>query len=149
MAHAPVNHGENLTVIGAVTTQGVLGTLVFPGSTNGAAFLTFVQQILVPKLRPGQKVFWDGLGAHRMTAAKTAVEATGAIVCQLPPYSPDFSPIELCWSKLKTLVRSAAARTRDDLIDAIAIALGSVTPSDLAAWFRHCGFCSLRDPTSL
>ena len=140
VADAPVNHGQNITVIGAVTTQSVLGTLMFPGSTDGPAFLAFVQHVLVPKLRPGQIVIWDNLGAHRMASVKTMVEAAGAIVCQLPPYSPDFSPIEMAWSKIKTLVRSAAARTREALVDAVAAALARVTSSDLAAWFRHCGF---------
>jgi transposase len=94
----------------------------------------------VPKLRPGQIVIWDNLGAHRMASVTAAVEAAGAVVCQLPPYSPDFSPIEMAWSKIKTLVRSAAARTREALVDAVAAALARVTNSDLAAWFRHCGF---------
>jgi transposase len=141
VADAPVNHGQNITVMGAVTTQGVLGTLMFPGSTDGPALLAFVQQMLVPKLRPGQIVIWDNLGAHRMASVTAAVEAAGAVVCQLPPYSPDFSPIEMAWSKIKTLVRSAAARTREALVDAVAAALARVTKSDLAAWFRHCGFC--------
>lgn len=149
VADAPVNHGENMTVIGAVTHNRVLGTLMFPGSTNGPAFLTFVRAVLAPNLRPGQIVFWDGLGAHRLAAVKAAVEAAGATVCQLPPYSPDFSPIELCWSKVKALVRSAAARTRAALIDAVANALAKVTASDLAAWFRHCGFCPPPDRSPL
>lgn len=140
VADAPVNHGENITVIGAVTTKGVLASLMFPGSTDGPAFLAFVEQSLAPKLRPGQLVFWDGLASHRMASVKAAIEATGARVCQLPPYSPDFSPIELCWSKVKTFVRSIAARTRERLIDAVGWALDRITTADLVAWFRHCGY---------
>lgn len=149
VAHAPVNHGDNETVIGAVTVDGVLGTLMLPGSTDGPAFATFVTRVLVPKLRPGQLVVWDGLGAHRQVAVRDAIEAAGATVWFLPPYSPDFSPIELCWSKVKGLVRTAAARTRDALIAAVGAALARITRDDLVAWFRHCGFCHRRDPTPL
>jgi transposase len=147
VADAPFNHGKNMTIIGAITVDGVLGALMFPGSTDGPAFETYVEKVLVPKLRPGQFVVWDRLGAHRMKSVQTLIENAGASVWFLPPYSPDFSPIELCWSKVKTFVRSAAARTRDTLIEAVGRALDRITAADLAAWFRHCGFCNQLNPT--
>lgn len=149
VADAPFNPGKNMTVIGAVTIDGVLGSLMFPGSTDGPAFETFVEKVLVPKLRPGQLVVWDRLGAHRMKSVQRLIETAGANVCFLPPYSPDFSPIELCWSKVKTFVRAAAARTREILIEAVGKALDRITTADLEAWFRHCGFCNQLDPAPL
>ena len=136
----PVNHGRNVTVLGALSVEGVIGSLAVEGSTTTEVFGAFIEQIVAPRLRPGQIVVLDNLSAHKAPAVQAAIEACGAHLVFLPPYSPDFSPIELCWSKIKTFVRKAAARTREALIDALADALAQVRSSDARNWFAHCGY---------
>jgi len=103
-------------------------------------FLAFVGQVLGPALRPGDVVVMDNLPAHKVAGVREAVEARGARVLYLPPYSPDLSPIERMWSKVKKLLRDAAARTQQALEAAIAKALDAVTSDDARNWFRGCGY---------
>ena len=107
----------------------------------GAAFATYVTEVLVPELRPGDVVVWDNLQPHRQAVVVQAVEAAGATVQRLPPHSPDLTPIEKLWSKAKEELRALAARTVRRVYGAVATALKGVTPQDILGWFRSCGLC--------
>ena len=136
----PGGHWRVTTMIGAVRADGVAAATSVEAATDGPTFLAFVRAALVPTLRPGDVVVMDNLGAHKVKGVREAIEAAGARLLYLPPYSPDLSPIELCWSKVKQFLRSAAARTAEALGDAIAAAFAAVTATDLRNWFRHCGY---------
>jgi len=136
----PANWGENLTMIGALGIAGILAFMTIAGSTDGAVFLAFTRQVLVPRLQPGNIVIMDNLSAHKVRGVREAIEDAGATLVYLPPYSPDFNPIELCWSKIKNSLRSSAARTMAGLEDAVDHALDSITPTNARNWFRHCGY---------
>lgn len=114
--------------------------MVIDGPVNGEIFLAYVQRVLVPALRPGDIVIMDNLGSHKGTAVREAIEAAGAELRFLPPYSPDFNPIENAFSKLKALLRKAAARTRDVLWDAVAHAIDAFTPVECANYFTAAGY---------
>jgi transposase len=137
----PAKRGPNFSVIGAMSPVGVTGALVVQGAVNGALFETFVEQVLAPTLEPGDRVWLDNLSAHQGTGVEALITARGAELKNLPPYSPDLSPIELCWSTFKEKLRQAAARRFKALIKSVKEALESVTPEQACAWFRHCGFC--------
>jgi transposase len=136
----PVNYGANLTIIGALGSAGVAAVMTVEGATDGEVFLVYVKRVLVPTLHAGDIVIMDNLGAHKVDGIKEAIEACGARVLYLPPYSPDLSPIEQCWSKLKTALRAIGARTRRALSRALAHALATISESDALAWFAHCGY---------
>lgn len=136
----PKNYGEDLTMLGALSASGVEALMTVNGATDGEVFLAFVREVLAPTLEPGDVVIWDNLGAHRSAAVRAVVEARGARLLFLPPYSPDMNPIERCWSKMKTFLRAAKARTREALETAIKQSLATVTESDARAWFAHCGY---------
>lgn len=136
----PQNYGENVTMLGALSVAGVEALMTVNGATDGDIFLVFVREMLAPTLHEGDVVIWDNLGAHRSVIVREAVEARGATLLFLPPYSPDMNPIEKCWSKIKTFLRAAKARTRESLEAAIKQALTTVTESDARAWFAHCGY---------
>lgn len=114
--------------------------MVLDGAMDGACFLAYVEQMLVPVLTPGDIVVMDNLPAHKPAGVRRAVEAAGATLCFLPPYSPNFNPIEMAFAKLKALLRKAAARTIPDLIEAIKHAIAKVTPSECASYFDHAGY---------
>jgi len=135
----PVNKGQNMTVLGALSLEGIMAAMTVEGSTDAQVFLTSVKTILVPALRPGQVVFMDNLSAHQVDGVQEAIESVGARLEYLPPYSPDLSPIEKCWSKFKAILRAKAARTRDLLDQAITEALDMITPQDARGSFAHCG----------
>lgn len=143
VADAPVNHGPNVTVLGALSVDGVLASMAVEGATTTEVFTTFIEKVVAPKLRPGNVVVLDNLSAHKAPAVQAAIEARQAHLVFLPPYSPDFSPIELCWSKVKTRVRQLAARTREALIDALGDALARVRATDARNWFAHCGYVDM------
>ncbi len=107
---------------------------------DGVAFLAYVQQILAPTLRPGDIVIMDNLPAHKVSGVREAIEAAGASLRYLPPYSPDFNPIEKAFSKLKALLRKAAERTIDGLWNTIAKALNAFTPDECQNYFKACGY---------
>jgi transposase len=139
-AAAPVNKGKNITILGALSLEGIQAIMTIEGSTDVQVFLTFVQTILVPTLRPGQIVIMDNLSSHKVDGVQDAILAAGARLEYLPSYSPDLSPIEECWSKLKEFLRAKAARTRELLDQAITEALDIITPQDAQGWFAHCGY---------
>jgi len=140
VGQVPRNHGPNVTLIAALDQEGLVGELTITGAMDRLAFDAYVTRILVPALRPGQTVIWDNLSAHKSRTARMWIEAAGCQVVCLPPYSPDFNPIERAFSKLKTFLRQAGARTRADLDQAITAALGTITSQDAAAWFAHCAY---------
>jgi len=110
------------------------------GSTTRAVFEAYVERVLAPSLSPGQVVVLDNLGAHRGGKVRGLVEARGCSLLFMPPYSPDFSPIEEAFSKVKAILRKAAARDRGTLVDAIGLALSAVSKKDARGWFGHCGY---------
>ena len=136
----PSTSSTHYTMVATLGLSGVEAPWLFQGAMNTNTFETYVEQVLVPALRPGDWVVCDNLSAHKSSASRLLIEARGARVIFLPPYSPDLNPIELCWSKVKTALRAAKARTFDSLIDAVADALRSVSPTDIQAWFMHCGY---------
>lgn len=136
----PRNHGRNLSVIGALGLNGMVATMSVEGAVDTAIFNVFVHQVLVPALQPGDVVLLDNLSVHHASGIEQAVGAVHGLVRFLPPYSPDFSPVEPCWSKLKTSLRGAAARTRHRLERALTTALNLIEPENIFGWFRHCGY---------
>jgi transposase len=133
---------ESLTLLSSLRLSGVGPALAFPGATDGSALRTYVQQMLVPALQPGDIVVWDNLQAHKDGEAIRAIEAVGATVEPLPPWSPDLTPIEKFFSKVKTGLRTVAARTAETLIEGMGTVLDQVSPSDILGWFRSCGLCA-------
>jgi transposase len=136
----PHGHWKLLTVLAAITTQGVVAAATVDAATDGDVFRTFVRDALVPALRRGQVVVMDNLAAHKVAGVREMIERAGCRPVYLPPYSPDFSPIENMWSKLKQALRSRAARAVDALSEAVGAALATITTSDCSGYFRHCGY---------
>ena len=136
----PKNHGSNVTLLGSLSCQGLDAVMTIDGPTDTAVFRAYVTEVLVPTLVPGDVVVMDNLGAHKVKGIRDAIEAAGATLLYLPPYSPDWSPIEPCWSKLKTFLRAAKARTRDALDAALKQAIEMITAADARNWFAHCGY---------
>jgi transposase len=138
----PVPHGhwKIVTLTAAVRLGGVGACLAFDGATDAAAFETYVEECLVPTLKPGDVVILDNLSCHKTAEAARLIAAAGAELRFLPPYSPDLNPIERMFSKLKAWLRSAGARTIDGLIEARGDALRAVCPADVSGWFRHSGY---------
>jgi transposase len=136
----PRNYGPNVTVLGALGVTGLEALMTVDGATDGEVFRAFITQVLCPTLTAGDVVVMDNLSAHKVVGIREAIEGCGARVVYLPPYSPDLSPIELCWSKLKTLLRSVGARTREALETAITQIWEQISATDALAWFTHCGY---------
>lgn len=137
---APRNYGTHTSIIGAMGLRGLVAALAVEGAVDAQVFNAYAEQVLGPRLRRGDVVVLDNLTAHRASRIKEVAEARGAQVLWLAPYSPDFNPIEQCWSKIKTYLRGAKARTREQLEEALTAALGLVTKSDIRGWFKHCGY---------
>jgi transposase len=136
----PQNYGQNLTVLAALNHRGLRAAMLIPGATDGEVFRVFVERVLLPELKRGDMVVWDNLGAHKVAGVAEALQAAGVTLYSLPPYSPDYNPIEPAWSKIKTLLRAAGARTRAQLYHALKAALAQVSAQDCRAWFRQCGY---------
>jgi transposase len=136
----PHGHLCTTTLLSAVRLGGPLAAVTIEGATDAEVFATYVQQVLVPELRPGDIVVMDNLAPHKMPRALAAVEAAGAEVWFLPPYSPDLNPIEKMWSKIKAYLRKVKARTEHALNAAISAAFATVTESDIINWFASCGY---------
>jgi len=137
----PRKRGKNQTLIASITLQGAMcESLSIEGATDSELFETYVERLLAPKLCEGQVVVLDALGAHRTARVRDLIEDRGADLLFLPPYSPDLNPIEEAFSKIKSIVRKAGARTREALDEAIGEALKAVSPEDAAGWFAHCGY---------
>ena len=135
----PKNRGKNVTLVGALSwTNGFIAPMTWQGGTDGLTFRTYVEIALVPQLWEGACVVMDNFKSHHVEGIREAIEAAGAKLVYLPPYSPDFSPIENCWSKIKTILRTRAARTYDALNQAISDALDEITYNDIIGWFSHC-----------
>ena len=139
---APVPHGhwKTTTFVGALRLEGITAPMVLDGAMHGAAFLAYVEQLLVPTLKPGDIVVMDNLPAHKPLAVREAIESAGAVLRFLPPYSPDFNPIEMAFSKLKAFLKKTAARTKEDLWKAIASAIDTFTPVECENYFAAAGY---------
>jgi transposase len=135
----PGQRGRHVTMVGALGLVGVVAAMMVEGVVDGAAFLAFVQEGLVPQRHPGQVVLLDHRKAHQVAGVREAIEAVGGRLLYLPPYLPDFSPIEACWSKLKAILRTKAARTLARLWEAITAACAAITSQDAQGWFTHAG----------
>lgn len=140
LSSAPASRWNTTTMIAAIGLNGVHAPFALDGGIDGAAFLIYVEKVLLPTLQGGEIVVLDNLSSHKLPRVAELIESAGAEVWYLPPYSPDFNPIENMWSKVKQVLRSIAARTFDGLVDAIRSAFGRVTTSDLLGWFTHCGY---------
>jgi transposase len=141
----PRNRGKNTTLIASLSLQGMGATMILDGSANAAAFEVYVEQLLAPSLQAGTIVVMDNLRAHQGERVRQAIEAKGCQVLFLPGYSPDLSPIEETFSKLKSFLRRAGARTREALEEAICQALLTVTTQDARGWFGHCGYVPVEE----
>lgn len=139
-SQAPRNRGPNTSLLAAMNTDGLVATMTVEGSTNKEVFLTYLEAVLCPVLRAGQVVIMDNLSVHKNEAVREKIEACGCRLVFLPAYSPDFSPIENAFSKLKGFLRKAKARTQEALEAAITAGLQTIHASDARAWFDHCGF---------
>lgn len=136
----PHGHWKTLTMLGAITVEGVLAAATIDQATNAEVFATFVRDALVPALRPGMVVVMDNLASHKVAGIAELIEGAGCRVEYLPPYSPDLSPIKPVWSKVKQLLRTEEAREVPRLIDAIGEAFARVTPADCYNCFADCGY---------
>ena len=140
LAKAPHGHWRTTTMISSVRLDGTTACMTIEGATDTAVFQAYVRAILAPSLQPGDIVVMDNLGPHKNEHTVKLIEQAGASVRFLPAYSPDLNPIEMMWSKVKALLRTAEARTAEDLQRAIGQALQRVTPQDAAHWFAACGY---------
>jgi transposase len=138
--NVPQNWGRNITMLAALSVAGVEATMTVEGATDTDVFCAYVSEVLSPTLAPCDIVVMDNLSAHKAQRVRELIEARGARLVYLPPYSPDFNPIERCWSKIKTYLRAAKARTSERLDEAIKSAFETVTESDARAWFKHCAY---------
>ena len=138
--HVPQGHWKVLTILGALTRDGMLATMTVEAATDSEVFAAYISQVLVPRLRPGQVVVMDNLQAHKAAGIRELIEAAGCRVRYLPPYSPDLNPIEPAWSKLKTYLRAVKARAQGVLEEAVATGLRTITAQDARGFFAHCGY---------
>jgi len=136
----PYGHWKILSTIAALTVDGMLGFGAFDGATDTETFLAFLSDGLVPHLKPGQVVVLDNLPAHKSPKIDALIESAGARVMRLPPYSPDFNPIEMAISKIKSILRKLARRNLDALFEAIDQAMNQITAQDAFGFIRHCGY---------
>jgi transposase len=139
---APQGHWKVMTAVAAVRLDGLTAPFTIDCPMDGEIFCVYVEQVLVPTLKRGDVVVMDNLSAHKRPQIRWLIEAAGASTLYLPPYSPDFNPIEMIWSKVKGLLRSLAARTIDTLHNAFGRAFAAVTPGDIRGCFRHCGYAT-------
>jgi len=140
LASVPFGHWKTTTFTAGLRLGGLAAPFVLDGPMDGVAFLAYVRQVLLPNLKPGDMVIMDNLPAHKVKGVRDAIEGAGAHLIYLPPYSPDLNPIEKAFSKLKAILRKAAARTLDELWAAIAAALAAFTPKECSNYFAACGY---------
>lgn len=136
----PHGHWQTTTLIAALGIEGVRCSTVVDGAVNGDVFEAFIEQVLVPQLKPGDLVVMDNLSSHKRQRSRELIESAGAELRFLPPYSPDLNPIEMIFAKIKQLLRSLACRTRDTLWQTMQSVLDQITPTDAINCFRHCGY---------
>jgi len=139
-AAVPHGHWKTTTFTAGLRLNGITAPMLLDGPMHGPAFRAYVDQVLVPELKPGDIVIMDNLPAHKVAGVRETIEAAGARLLYLPPYSPDFNPIEMAFSKLKALLRKTAARTVDDLWDAVAQSFDAFTPNECANYFAASGY---------
>jgi transposase len=140
VGHVPKNWGESMTIAAGIGLRGLVAPLLMHGSMNGEVFEAYFEQFVIPELREGDIVVLDNLGAHKLRSVAEMARAVGVQLLFLPPYSPDLNPIELAWSKVKAILRSHAARTYEDLENAVVAAMSAICVEDILGWFRHCGY---------
>lgn len=136
----PGYSGQHYTVIAALGLSEVTATWLLEGAMTRDAFDLYVEQVLAPTLPPDDIVLIDNLNVHKSETARRHIEARGACLAYVPPYSPDLNPIEKCWAKLKAVLRRLKARTFEELVETLAVAFQTITPEDAQAWFAHCGY---------
>lgn len=136
----PGEAGIHSTLLATLGWQGLQAPALLPGALDGSAFEVYIAQVLLPTLHRGDMVLMDNLSSHKNPHIRQLIESVGARLEYLPPYSPDLNPIELCWSKIKTVLRTAKAHTFEALVEALADAFSSVAKQDIEAWFAHCGY---------
>jgi len=136
----PRNRGRVTTMIGAMSTEGIVAMATIEAATDGAVFLAFLDHVLIPVLKRGDILVWDNLGAHKLQAVRARLAAIGVRVVFLPPYSPDLNPIELFWAWLKGIIRRERPRTSSRLDRCIANAMDALSPKFCRNWFRECGY---------
>ena len=146
-AKVPRNRAKNTTLLASMTSEGMGPSLAVEGATTKAVFEAYVEQVLAPSLRPGQVVILDNLSSHKGDRVRELIEERGCSLLFLPPYSPDFSPIEEAFSKIKALLKKSATRTRGALLEAIGRAISAVTPEDAMGYFGHCGYLPAAQPS--
>lgn len=142
VAYAPQGHWKVMTAVAAIRLSGLSAAATMDCPMDGELFQTYLREALLPVLSAGDVVVMDNLASHKHPHVRELIESAGASVLYLPPYSPDFNPIEMIWSKVKRLLRSAAARTIDALHEAFGTAMAAVTPADIFGCFRHCGYAT-------
>jgi transposase len=140
----PHGHWKMISTIAAMNIDGIIASGSFDAATDTELFVTFVREALAPILKPGQVLVMDNLPAHKSTQIDQLIEPTGARVLRLPPYSPDFNPIEMAISKIKTVLRTLARRSVDGLFTGIGEALDSIRPTDALNYIKHCGYATKR-----
>lgn len=145
-ASVPRNRGPNTTLLSSMTVAGMGPSLALEGATTKVVFETYMERVLAPTLESGQIVVLDNLAAHKGRRVEELIEARGCKLLYLPPYSPDYNPIEEAFSKIKAILRKAGARTRGALVGALGAAISAVTPADARGYFEHGGYCPTVHP---
>jgi transposase len=140
LCSAPCNCGANTTLLASMSVEGMGPCLAVTGSTTAVVLKAYVERVLCPSLRSGQVVVMDNLAAHKTGRIKELIEQQGCKLLYLPPYSPDFNPIEEAFSKVKRVLRKAESRAREALVEAIGAAISAVTAKDARGFFEHCGY---------
>lgn len=136
----PQNYGENISMLAALSIEGVSAPMTIRGAVDGLVFIEYLKQVLCPSLQAGDVVVMDNLPAHKIKTVRQLIESKRARLIYLPPYSPDLNPIEKCWSKIKTYLRGAKARSYEALLKALKEALLTITAEDARGWFASCGY---------
>jgi transposase len=137
---APRNWGKSTTMVAALSLSGIVAGMTLPGSMDGEMFLLFVEKWLLRELCPGQVVIMDNLNSHKVDGIQSGIQSVGAELIYLPPYSPDYNPVEPFWAKIKEFLRSSEARIQETLEDAIVRAYAKVTLQDIQGWYRNIGY---------
>jgi transposase len=140
----PGGHWDTTTIMSSIRLDGTITAMTLPGATDTPAFYAYVAEILCPTLGKNDIVIMDNLSSHKGNEIRKAIESTGATLMFLPPYSPDYNPIEMMWSKIKTILRKTKARTSTALNEAISSAFASVSVSDILSWFESCGYVLIK-----
>ncbi len=136
----PRNRGKNTTLLSSMSVEGMGPSLAITGAVDAQVFEAYLEQVLLPELQPGQIVVMDNLSAHKGQRVKELIEGRGCELLYLPPYSPDFNPIEEAFAKIKGILRKAEARTREALVEAMGSAISAISSQDAWGFFNHCGY---------